>query len=212
MPSVTAFTAARSLAIEQQAVVGAEVVNGDLIMRRQNNSTFSAGSVAGPEGPPGPTGDVSAAQLAAAVANLQSEISNSGLGVVGRVSVAGSAYTLNAPNAFEDIPGASVTFTPSPGRLYRISGQCGASSAAGSEGVMRLIEGASNVLASESFHFTSNNWMVYGHAENVYLAPVGWNVAKTIKMQFFTTYAGTLIRKEVDGADVRICIEDLGTP
>lgn len=70
MGSVTGYTAERIQQIEDQAIVGAEVIGDDLWMARNDTSTFNAGSVRGPEGPQGPTGDVTLTQLNNAVDSL----------------------------------------------------------------------------------------------------------------------------------------------
>lgn len=55
MASVTAFTAARSLAIENAAITSGLVdVNGNLILTSKGGGTVNAGSVIGPVGPGGP--------------------------------------------------------------------------------------------------------------------------------------------------------------
>jgi hypothetical protein len=55
--TVSVFTAARSLAIEQQAIVGGTVNgSGHLILTKNNGSTVDAGVVVGAQGAQGPTG------------------------------------------------------------------------------------------------------------------------------------------------------------
>src|SRR5689334_16835475 len=52
--SVTGFTAARSQAIEDSAIVGGSVDgSGDLILARHDGGTINAGAVVGPSGPGG---------------------------------------------------------------------------------------------------------------------------------------------------------------
>jgi len=52
--SVTGFTAARSQAIEDSAIVGGSVDgSGDLILARHDGGTINAGAVVGPSGPAG---------------------------------------------------------------------------------------------------------------------------------------------------------------
>jgi len=51
--SVTGFTAARAQDIEDQAIIGGEVIAGDLILERNNGGTVNAGPVIGPTGPAG---------------------------------------------------------------------------------------------------------------------------------------------------------------
>lgn len=55
MATVTGFTAARMLAIENSAIVDGEVVGDNLILTRFDTSTIDAGSVRGPTGSPGIT-------------------------------------------------------------------------------------------------------------------------------------------------------------
>jgi len=62
MATVTAFTAARMLAIENASIVDGEVVVDDLILTRFDTTTINAGSVRGPTGSPG----VSSVELEAA--------------------------------------------------------------------------------------------------------------------------------------------------
>lgn len=55
--TVSVFTAARSLAIEQQAIVGGTVNgSGHLILTRQIGTTIDAGVVVGAQGAQGPAG------------------------------------------------------------------------------------------------------------------------------------------------------------
>lgn len=56
MATITGLTAARMLAIEAAATVDAEVVGEDLIITRNDGTTFNAGRVRGVEGPTGPAG------------------------------------------------------------------------------------------------------------------------------------------------------------
>lgn len=53
MTTVTAFTAARSQAIEDNSIVDGNVVGGHLILTTHDGTDIDAGSVAGPIGPPG---------------------------------------------------------------------------------------------------------------------------------------------------------------
>lgn len=55
MATITGFTAARMLGIENNSVVGGTVIAGDLILTRQSGATINAGSVIGPTGSPGVT-------------------------------------------------------------------------------------------------------------------------------------------------------------
>lgn len=55
MATITGFTSARMLAIENASVVDGEVVGDNLILTRYDNTTIDAGSVRGPTGSPGVT-------------------------------------------------------------------------------------------------------------------------------------------------------------
>ena len=52
MVTVTGLTASRMLAIENQAIVSADIVDGELIFTRFDGGLVNVGSVAGPTGPP----------------------------------------------------------------------------------------------------------------------------------------------------------------
>jgi microcystin-dependent protein len=56
MATITGFTAARMLEIEDGTIVDAEVVGGELILTRHDGTTVNAGPVTGPAGPVGPAG------------------------------------------------------------------------------------------------------------------------------------------------------------
>jgi microcystin-dependent protein len=56
MPTVTSFTATRSQAIEDGAIVDGTISGDDLILIKHDGSTINAGSVRGPQGNPGPGG------------------------------------------------------------------------------------------------------------------------------------------------------------
>ena len=56
MPTVSSFTAARSQAIEDGAIVDGTIDGDDLILIKHDGSTINAGSVRGPQGNPGPGG------------------------------------------------------------------------------------------------------------------------------------------------------------
>lgn len=60
MATVTGFTAARMLEIENASIVDGEVVGSDLILTRFDTSTINAGPVIGPTGVAGPTGPTGA--------------------------------------------------------------------------------------------------------------------------------------------------------
>ena len=56
MATITGLTAERMLEIEAASVVDGEIVNGHLILTRQDGSTIDTGPSLGPTGPQGPTG------------------------------------------------------------------------------------------------------------------------------------------------------------
>lgn len=58
MPTVTGYTAERMKEIEDNAIVSGEVVGDDLILERNDTTTFVAGNVRGPQGAQGPVGEV----------------------------------------------------------------------------------------------------------------------------------------------------------
>ena len=58
MATVTGFTAARMLEIENATIVDASIIDGELILERHDAGTVNVGSVVGPEGPPGGNADV----------------------------------------------------------------------------------------------------------------------------------------------------------
>jgi microcystin-dependent protein len=67
MTSVTAYTAQRMKAIEDNTVISGAVVGNNLILTKFNSTTINAGSVIGPQGIQGVPGEVSLAQLNQAV-------------------------------------------------------------------------------------------------------------------------------------------------
>lgn len=66
--TVTGFTAARMLEIEQTTIVDGTVVGDDLILTTRGGTDINAGSVRGPQGIQGPTGEVTTAAMNAALA------------------------------------------------------------------------------------------------------------------------------------------------
>lgn len=57
MGSATVLSLARMLAIEAKAVVGGTIVGDNLVLRRNDDTTFNAGNVKGPKGDNGAPGD-----------------------------------------------------------------------------------------------------------------------------------------------------------
>lgn len=55
MATITGFTAARMLVIENASIVDGDIVGNDLILKRFDNTTINAGNVRGPTGSPGVT-------------------------------------------------------------------------------------------------------------------------------------------------------------
>lgn len=72
--TITGFTAARMKQIEDATVIGGSVVGDNLILEKFNGTTVNAGPVKGSQGIQGVPGEVSAAQLNAAVSDLQDDI------------------------------------------------------------------------------------------------------------------------------------------
>lgn len=56
MATITGYTKERMKLIEDNAIVGGQVVSGELILVRYDGTTLSAGNVIGPQGVPGPGG------------------------------------------------------------------------------------------------------------------------------------------------------------
>lgn len=115
MGSVTAFTAARSKAIEDNAFVSARVdavgEARNLILIKKNDVEVNVGDIRGPQGIQGLEGSVSTAELNAAIAAQAAleagfratAINDSGRGIVSR-AVLGSEFSWNS---IEDVPAES---------------------------------------------------------------------------------------------------------
>lgn len=216
MATVTGYTAARIQAIEDQAIVSGAVISGQLVLTRFNGATIQAGSVIGPTGPPGPTGDVSLTQLNTAVSNVEAQISDSGRGIVA-YSEYNLLQTLTVGNQWASLSGTTVTFTPVPGRAYRFTSHAAFSALQYSGFATRVVPQTTgteindpNTIIRGSAMAPLNNWVVHAHATGVVIAPAGWNVSKSFKLQGFSTYTGALVRSEVDGAHAFLMVEDIG--
>jgi|688.fasta_scaffold01451_22 hypothetical protein len=216
MATVTGYTAARIQAIEDQAIVGGTVIAGQLVLTRYNGNTVQAGSVVGPTGPSGPTGDVSLSQLNSAISNVESQISDSGRGIVAR-SYYNTQQTMGAANLWQNVNGTTVTFTPTVGRAYKFTCHVAFSALEGSGFVTRLVPsdtGSSNnepnTIVRGGAHATLNNWVVHAHSSAVVIAPAGWNVSKSFKLQAYSTYPNTLIQSDEYGSAAFIVVEDIG--
>jgi hypothetical protein len=214
MATVTAFTAARSAAIEAQAVTGATVTGGNLIMTRQNGSTFNAGSVAGPQGPPGPTGDVSTSQLNTAISGVEQQISNSGLGVKAFVEIT-SQFNMPTPLEWHDVPGMTMTFTPTPGRLYRFRARGGLLHTTATAYLgLRIVYGNSpiTVIAQEGLVGSLPAYLFYPVPERLIEAPAGWNVSTTFRLQAYTQSTGGYLSGSIANGHfgTSMYVEDLG--
>ena len=83
MATITGFTAARMLEIEDGTVVDAEIRDGDLWLIRHDGSEINAGSVEGPQGPVGPMGPASISAIPGEV-RLWSGSALPALGTYGR--------------------------------------------------------------------------------------------------------------------------------
>jgi hypothetical protein len=216
MATVTGYTAARIQEIEDQAIVSGQVIGNDLILTRYNNQTINAGNVRGPQGVQGPTGDVSLSQLNSAVANVESQISDSGRGIV-----AFSSYniqqTMGSANLWQNVNGTTVTFTPTVGRAYKFTCHVAFSALGGSGFVTRLVPSDTgtgnsdpNTIVRGGAHASFNNWVVHAHSSAVVIAPAGWNVSKSFKLQAYSTYPNTLIQSDENGSAAFIIVEDIG--
>ena len=71
MATVTGFTAARMLVIENTTVVDGEIQGDNLILLTREGTPIDAGNVRGPQGIQGPMGEVTNADLAAAMAETR---------------------------------------------------------------------------------------------------------------------------------------------
>lgn len=78
MATITGFTSARMLDIEDNSIVDGEVIGDNLMLTKHNGTVINAGSVRGPTGSPGITSGELAAGLAGAatVTQMNTEITN----------------------------------------------------------------------------------------------------------------------------------------
>jgi hypothetical protein len=115
MATITGFTAARMLEIENASVVDGAVIANNLILTRKDGTTINAGNVRGATGATGATGEVSTAAMTAAIAASET--------AAGRGSIVHDEVTVEQSETFKDniwttVTNLSVTFTPVVGRKY----------------------------------------------------------------------------------------------
>jgi hypothetical protein len=118
MATVTGFTAARMLAIENSTIDDAQLSGDNLILIRHDGTQINVGSVRGATGAAGPTGEVSDAELAAAVAASET---SAGRGIIAYDEVAVEQSMTFQDNAWATVTNLSVTFTPVVGRYYEFA-------------------------------------------------------------------------------------------
>lgn len=78
MATVTGFTAARMLEIENSTIVDGNVVGDNLILITRGGTQIPAGSVRGPQGIQGPVGEVTTAAMNAAIEASRATIQAAG--------------------------------------------------------------------------------------------------------------------------------------
>lgn len=123
MGTVTAFTAERSLEIENSSIVDGNVVGDNLILVRRDSVEIDAGNVRGPVGPEGPPGGLGEAPVDGSVYGRKDAgwtlITTSGplgiLGITESLANQGPITTIN------DL--ISVTVTVAASRRIKITGQ-----------------------------------------------------------------------------------------
>ncbi len=179
MATVTGFTAARMLQIENNAIVSAAVVNGRLILTRNDGTTFDAGLVQGTQGLQGIPGEVTNAAL-------QATLDDTGRGVMGHASVNADQLLegFNA-NAWRTITGSTVTFTPVPSRNYIFSAQYTMSSeGADTEFDIQIVRVADGnaVAAASSFSSRANRFVALSTSRG-FLAPSTWSGTQSFRVQ-----------------------------
>jgi len=154
MATVTGFTAARMLEIENATVVDGNIVGDNLILVTKDNTEINAGNVRGPQGIQGPIGEVSEAELTAAISPIQADVStledtvaahaiqlsgtngfglklNLGPGSGTRVNTASYAY----------VPSCSAAFTPVGGAIYKVTFDFGLTHHADSQINIQIAQG-----------------------------------------------------------------------
>jgi hypothetical protein len=221
MATVTGYTAARIQEIEDQAIVSGTIVGDNLILNRYDGGTIDAGDVRGPQGVQGATGDVSLTQLNNAISDLETQISNSGFGLIARNTPPTSDQTITSVDTFTNVTGASVTFTPSVGRAYKFCSYISGLHASATNVIFatRIVPGGSGSTVDPSLEITRatagtggvTNWAAQAYASTIVIAPAGWNVSKTFQIQVYTKTAGLVLKNSIGPAfRAVLTVEDVG--
>lgn len=226
MTTVTSYTAARMAAIEAQAIVGGIVTGDNLILRRYNNTTFSAGNVRGLPGPQGTPGQVTTADMVSAIgvetadrAAADTAVKSlTGLGVVAHTEVtANQTIVANGGGERHDISGG-VTFTPVTNRYYRISATIHVRITFASQPHSPTRVFFEMVDASEFSITNGAVWMgqytadTPVHLSRIFKAPSGWTGSKSLKLRHYSDDAYTLtFPNAAGGMAYNLTVEDLGT-
>lgn len=208
MGSVTGFTAEYQQEIMDSTIVDGEVVGGHLILKRHDNATIDAGPVIGPAGPTGAAGEITEAEMDAAILADQNA---TGKGIVGHVSLTSYESWALAANVYQDITGASITFTPVVGHYYRFSVNVPMESWEADTYFELLLRntGGSDLMKVTNWSPIANR-VASLNGQRVMVAPSGWNVAKTFKLAVRSSSAFEF-RMQGSSYPMSFTIEDLGT-
>ena len=125
MGTVTAFTAERSLEIENASIVDGNVVVDDLVLIRRDGTEINAGNVRGPVGPAGPPGGLGEAPSDGNVYGRK-DAGWSLIPITFPYGVLGYSETILAQGpitSITDLVGCSVEVTVAAGRRIKITGQ-----------------------------------------------------------------------------------------
>lgn len=136
MTTITGFTSARMLGIENNTVVSGAIVGDDLILTKHDASTVNAGDVRGPVGPQGPVGEVTTAELNAAISVVDGDIATNAADIATNAAdIATNAADISAVEvlagyAADRVPAGLVSMTMAtsiPNGWLAIEGQSVAS-------------------------------------------------------------------------------------
>lgn len=209
MATITGFTAERTQAIEDQAIVGAAVVGNNLILTRNNGQQINAGNVRGLPGIQGVPGNVSTAQLNEAITEA---IDSAGRGILAGIAL-GTDHTLAgfSENTWHDVPGASITLTPVVGRWYEFSAQVAATTEeANTTFDLQIVRVGGGHVVGQTVLARIVDRAVILNTSGAIEVPGTWAGSQTFKLQLrdsteFTTYIrGTVY-------NTRFSIKDIGT-
>jgi hypothetical protein len=106
------------LQIENESITDGEVVGDDLILTTRAGTPINAGNVRGPIGPEGPIGEVSDAELALAITNLDTTLRDDFPG--GFITQALKTANQGPFSSIVDITDLSVNWVAAENRRYRI--------------------------------------------------------------------------------------------